>query len=251
MPSSFDSIYPDFLRTGLGRMHALGVGRELSGLFTALEHFRRDIHDQENATGILKVTNRYIAGLDLFDRQAYYIINPKDLGFEMELCDPLEEKSSVDNMVQAEMRAGKFGWALRQTSPVLVNVDPNHVCARGVFHSMGIARQTVGMFFGLLQEDRSPSQEISFNLLSMLLGTCTDALAALHRTTELKNEIHALSGLLPMCAWCKKIRDDQGYWAQLESYIESHTEAVFSHGACPDCFKKMMNDIPKLKLKVS
>jgi len=49
------------------------------------------------------------------------------------------------------------------------------------------------------------------------------------------NEIKTLSGLLPICARCKQIRDDQGYWNQLEGYISKHTSATFSHGICPNC----------------
>jgi len=52
-------------------------------------------------------------------------------------------------------------------------------------------------------------------------------------------EIKTLSGLLPICASCKKIRDDKGYWNQIESYICDHSDAVFSHGICPDCRKKL------------
>ncbi len=51
-------------------------------------------------------------------------------------------------------------------------------------------------------------------------------------------EVKQLSGLLPMCACCKKIRDDKGYWNQLEAYISDHSEADFSHGICPDCVKE-------------
>lgn len=51
--------------------------------------------------------------------------------------------------------------------------------------------------------------------------------------------IKTLSGLVPICAWCKKIRDDKGYWSQVEEYIQKHSEAEFTHGMCPDCQKKM------------
>jgi hypothetical protein len=51
--------------------------------------------------------------------------------------------------------------------------------------------------------------------------------------------VKMLSGLLPICASCKKIRDDHGYWKQVESYIVSHSEATFSHGLCPECVKKL------------
>ena len=50
------------------------------------------------------------------------------------------------------------------------------------------------------------------------------------------------SGLLPICAHCKKIRDDQGYWEQLESYLDRHSEIKFSHGICQDCLKKYYPD---------
>jgi GAF domain-containing protein len=52
-------------------------------------------------------------------------------------------------------------------------------------------------------------------------------------------EIRTLRGILPMCASCKKIRDDKGYWNQIESYIRKHSDAEFSHGICPDCVKKL------------
>jgi len=48
-------------------------------------------------------------------------------------------------------------------------------------------------------------------------------------------EIKTLRGLIPICAWCKKIRDDKGYWDELEVYLGKHSEATFSHGLCPQC----------------
>ena len=51
--------------------------------------------------------------------------------------------------------------------------------------------------------------------------------------------VRKLSGLLPICASCKKIRDDKGYWNQIEAYIRDHSEAEFSHGICPECTRKL------------
>ncbi len=56
-------------------------------------------------------------------------------------------------------------------------------------------------------------------------------------------KVKLLSGLLPICAGCKKIRDDRGYWGQVESYLEKHSEATFTHGLCPDCTKKYFPDL--------
>jgi PAS domain S-box-containing protein len=52
-------------------------------------------------------------------------------------------------------------------------------------------------------------------------------------------EVRTLSGLLPICAQCKKIRDDRGYWNQIEVYLRDHTDANFSHGVCPDCAREL------------
>jgi CheY-like chemotaxis protein len=52
---------------------------------------------------------------------------------------------------------------------------------------------------------------------------------------EALTQVKMLSGLLPICAWCKNVRDDQGYWLRVEEYIQEHSEAKFSHGLCPEC----------------
>jgi sensor domain CHASE-containing protein len=59
-------------------------------------------------------------------------------------------------------------------------------------------------------------------------------------------EVKTLSGLLPICASCKKIRDDQGYWNQIESYISKHSSAEFSHSICPDCIKKLYPEVAEI-----
>lgn len=56
-------------------------------------------------------------------------------------------------------------------------------------------------------------------------------------------EVKKLSGLLPICASCKRIRDDQGYWRQIEGYISAHSEADFSHGICPKCAKELYPEL--------
>ena len=53
------------------------------------------------------------------------------------------------------------------------------------------------------------------------------------------DRIKVLKGLIPICASCKKIRDDEGYWNEVEAYLLKHADAKFSHGICPDCFQKL------------
>jgi hypothetical protein len=63
---------------------------------------------------------------------------------------------------------------------------------------------------------------------------------------EALENVKTLGGLLPICAWCKNIRDDQGYWKKVETYIAEHSTAEFTHGICPECAKKLY---PKLSDK--
>ena len=73
----------------------------------------------------------------------------------------------------------------------------------------------------------------------------------LDKNTELEAalaKVKLLSGMLPICSGCKQIRDDKGYWSQVESYVQKHSEATFTHGLCPECFKKYfpdLNDAPE------
>jgi|ERR1039458_304717 DNA-binding response OmpR family regulator len=68
-------------------------------------------------------------------------------------------------------------------------------------------------------------------------------LVVAERILNLQSQVNQLSGLLPICCVCKKVRDDQNYWQQVESYISKRTDARFSHGYCPDCFKKAMQEL--------
>jgi len=82
--------------------------------------------------------------------------------------------------------------------------------------------------------------------LKQSIDTCRmQGLALLKKNKELERalqEIKVLRGFIPICSWCKKIRDDGGYWQQIESYIQKHSEALFSHGVCPDCYQKLAEE---------
>jgi len=65
------------------------------------------------------------------------------------------------------------------------------------------------------------------------------------RTADLQkalNDIKTLKGIVPICSHCKKIRDDKGYWSQVEEYVQKHSKAEFSHSICPDCAKKYYSE---------
>lgn len=82
-----------------------------------------------------------------------------------------------------------------------------------------------GFFFQLIFNQKMRVEAEKENLIKELLATIA--------------EIKILQGLIPICAHCKKIRDDKGLWQQLEKYIQDHSEAEFSHGICPDCTEEL------------
>ena len=245
MNEAFDSVYPDLLATGLSKLNLLDGRRDLLALFSSIEHFRRDLHDQQTPADILQVTQKYVGGLKLFRAMGFWLVNPADLSFELQLASSPEERSALKQIVDGEIKNGRFAVALRQTSEVFFHCGPPGNQERGVMHALTLSSQMVGMFCGLLERDLAPSNEIHFSLLSLLLGSSADALATLRKTAQLTSQIETLSGMLPLCAWCKKIRNDKGYWEQIEKYISVRSSASFTHGVCPECQKKLLWDIKK------
>ena len=87
-------------------------------------------------------------------------------------------------------------------------------------------------------------------ILDLLISTYEEALQKTQQLEKLNKEltealetIKTLQGILPICSYCKKIRDDKGYWNQIEGYIRDHSEAEFSHGICPECADKFYPDL--------
>ncbi len=64
---------------------------------------------------------------------------------------------------------------------------------------------------------------------------------------EALEQVKQLSGMLPICATCKKIRNDEGYWTQVEYYIAEHSQVTFTHGICPECFPKALEEVRNSK----
>ena len=112
----------------------------------------------------------------------------------------------------------------------------------------------------LRQKDEFGSLADSFNSMAVRLQQTTISVGRLEKEVverkkaekkleklikelqEALENIKILSGLLPICSHCKKIRDDKGYWNDLEGYIQTHSDAQFSHGTCPECSDKLYGD---------
>ncbi len=135
-------------------------------------------------------------------------------------------------------------------------MPPGHVALRNVlFAPLNIEARTVGLI-GLANKlsdftDRDAEMATIFGELAAIALQNSRSIELLNeKTASLEKalaEARTLRGLLPICASCKKIRDDKGYWNQIESYIKEHSLAEFSHGICPECAKRLY---PELYSKV-
>jgi hypothetical protein len=94
-------------------------------------------------------------------------------------------------------------------------------------------------------EDRTCLSNGCLTLISKEMEAEEEREKLYNELQEVLSNVKQLSGLLPICASCKKIRDDQGYWNQIEEYIRKHTEAVFTHGLCPPCAEKLYPEFYK------
>ncbi len=72
-----------------------------------------------------------------------------------------------------------------------------------------------------------------------------------HELDRALHEIKTLKGIIPICAYCKKIRDDEEIWRQIEDYLMQNSEARFTHGMCPECFEQQINEVRMIKAKNS
>ena len=87
------------------------------------------------------------------------------------------------------------------------------------------------------------NEEGEINFVVEELRDVTELINLKEISGHLRSEIKTLRGILPICSLCKKIRDDKGYWQQVEVYVRDHTHADFSHGYCPECAEKIMQEI--------
>ena len=86
----------------------------------------------------------------------------------------------------------------------------------------------------------SPEQEKTMRSLARQVMALLELRRVAARLAEALDQVKMLQGLLPICAWCKRVRDDEGYWDQVEAYFHKYAGVDFSHGICPECLEKSL-----------
>jgi hypothetical protein len=178
----------------------------------------------------------------LLSHRHYDLKNPKPVPFISELAEPMRLALSGHSgtIIGLDYRGTKVLAAYEPVKElnlgIVAKIDLSEV--RDPFMKAMMVSGLIGL--------------IAISLGSMLFVKLTNPIikklsVTIENLKDALNQVKLLSGFLPICASCKKIRDDKGYWNQIESYIREHSEVEFSHGICPDCAEKLYPDLKKYK----
>jgi len=212
-------------------------------------HIRRAMEKQdigralrESEAKFRELTEKSLAGIYLIQDEVFRYVNPtmaKIFGYTVE---ELTGGMGPDDLTMPEDRP-KVRENIRRR--IAGEVDSIHYEFRGLrktgetafieVFGTGIDYMGRPAVFGTLldiTEKRKAEEE-----QKRLVAGLQEALA----------RVRTLSGLLPICAYCKKVRSDEGYWKQIEEYISEHSDAVFSHGSCPECAQKAYEEFIDMK----
>jgi hypothetical protein len=170
----------------------------------------------------------------ILSHRHYDLDNPKPVSLNSGLAEPMKLAltGKSGTVIGLDYRGEKVLAAYEPVSEldygIVAKIDLSEI--RKPFISAGTISLLIGVLCILA------GSALFFYITNPILKELSGTVA---RLEESLNNIKQLSGLLPICASCKKIRDDKGYWTQIESYIAQHSEADFTHSICPECAEKL------------
>jgi hypothetical protein len=180
----------------------------------------------------------------LLNHRHYDLQNPKPVPFDSELAEPMRLALSG--------QSGTIIGLDYRGSMVLAAYEPLEELNLGIVAKIDLAEVREPFIKAVLVSGFIGIIAVAVGIMLFLYVT-NPLLKKLSKTIETLQDalikVKLLSGFLPICASCKKIRDDKGYWNQIESYIRDHSEAEFSHGICPECAEKLYPELNYIKKK--
>jgi hypothetical protein len=178
----------------------------------------------------------------LLSHRHYDLENPKPVPFKSELAEPMRLALSGHSgtIIGLDYRGTKVLAAYEPVKElnlgIVAKIDLSEV--RDPFIKAMLISGLIGLI--AISIGSTLFVKLTNPLIEKLSETIEDLKDALSR-------VKLLSGFLPICSSCKNIRDDKGYWNQIESYIREHSEVEFSHGICPDCKEKLYPELKTVK----
>jgi PAS domain S-box-containing protein len=132
-----------------------------------------------------------------------------------------------------------------------LKIYTDHFARREIFEMEYRLRRFDGVYRWIF--DRGAPYSDAKDNFKGYIGSCIDVTERVEAEDVLKKaqeeEINQLRGYLPICSYCKKIRNDRNYWEQIESYISSHSSALFTHSICPECEVRVKAELERMKRK--
>lgn len=156
----------------------------------------------------------------------------------------LEDSSRVEPKISHVVYFKPWGWVIGNGT-YLTDVKAEMATITSLLRKMGVGVSlliiaVVGYMarYNYLQEERRREAEWKLR-------------ESVEELQEALERVRTLKGLLPICSRCKKVRDDSGYWQNVDAYISEHTDTEFSHGLCPDCHAEQLAELEKMRLNSS
>jgi PAS domain S-box-containing protein len=253
VPFSGTTGWSDFLVTSIILLMAVFSVDLLSGnLRNNLQRLRSEIIQREKTeTALRESEQRYktlfesaaegILIADIESRKQRYA-NPaicKMLGYSPEelikmSINDIHPKESLE-FINTEFSAQAKGEKVTSTLPCLKNDGTIIYADINATKAIIDGKECNIGFFIDVTERVNAEKQIKADIL--------EKDAFIKKLQDAAAKINTLSGLIPMCAWCKKIRNDQGYWQGVEQYISEHSKADFTHSICADCQKKYFPEV--------
>lgn len=221
------------------------MDKDQTGMVTAGEAETQEANDAffaEDSEAFQRMYKDHGAIIYIVDLETFRIIdaNKSALKFYGYDIDTMRTKRipDINSTLEEEIRA-EIKRAVEEGRPYYVyqhrlangeirdvEIYANPIFIKGKEYSFSIVHDITAR---RIAEEKFKQKEIERELL-------------IEELREVLAEVKMLSGLFPICASCKKIRDDKGYWKQIESYIQEHSEVKFSHGLCPECTDDLYGD---------
>jgi PAS domain S-box-containing protein len=250
------AAYPGFRQTGQGA--AIGKTLDLEArrkdgqkIFVQLSLSGVQMDDGWNAVGIIRdITERR----RMEDKLRQLSLAVEQSPASIMITDPAGNIEYV-NRKFTEVTGYTLAEVLGKNPRILKSGETGPVAYRELWQTITAGKEWHGEFHNKKKNGELYWEIASISPIRDLAGHITHFVAVkeditARKLTEAERDrliqelqsalanVKSLSGMLPICAGCKKIRDDKGYWNQVEGYIQKHSEATFSHGMCPDCMKK-------------
>ncbi len=168
---------------------------------------------------MLKDVRGGLFDVESVDRLSTGLVRLADSGRDVVLLDlSLPDSQGFDTFLNLREKAGAVPIVL------LTGLDDEALAVRAVQEGA---------------QDYLIKGQVDGHLLSRAIRYAIERNKLIRELQDALAKVKKLSGMIPICAWCRKIRDDKGYWDQVEAYIESRSNATFTHGICPECAAKV------------